>query len=364
MENNKHILILGGTGAMGTYLTPLLASLGGVDVYCTSRRPHQDKKNLKYLLGNPNDTAFLNKVLKLHHWDAIVNFMTYSTQSFGKLYEQFLDATEQYVFLSSSRVYASSDKPLTEDSPRLLDNCKDAAYLATDEYALAKARQENILFKSGKKNWTIIRPYVTFSDYRLQLSCEEKESWLYRSLHGRTIVFSKDLASKITTFTSGEDVACGMAAIIGRKEALGEAFHITNPQSYTWQEISMWYFDAIEHETGVRPKIYLAEKYEPFFGGSSHQVKYDRLYNRRFDNSKIGQFIDVSAFKPTRDAIVECIHNFIANPIFGDINWIHEALKDKLTGEWASPQEILTIKGKKPKAKYLLTRLGLYHPQL
>lgn len=29
MENNKHILILGGNGAMGTYLTPLLASQGG-----------------------------------------------------------------------------------------------------------------------------------------------------------------------------------------------------------------------------------------------------------------------------------------------------------------------------------------------
>lgn len=337
---------------------------GGVEVYCTSRSFHQNKKNLKYLQGNATDLAFLSKVLKLHHWDAIVNFMAYSTQVFRQLYEKFLNATDQYVFLSSSRVYASSEEPITEDSPRLLDVCKDADYLVTDEYALAKARQENILFNSGRKNWTIIRPYVTFSDYRLQLSCEEKESWLYRCLHGRTIVFSKDLASKITTFTLGEDVARGMAAVIGSKEALGEAFHITNPQSYTWQEISTWYLDAISKETGTRPKIYMAEYYRPYFGGNMPQVKYDRLYNRKFDNSKIGQFIDVSTFKPTHKALEDCIHNFIANPRFGNINWIHEALKDKLVGEWASPKEILTIKGKKTKAKYLLTRLGLYHPKL
>lgn len=29
MDNNRYILILGGTGAMGSYLTPLLARQGG-----------------------------------------------------------------------------------------------------------------------------------------------------------------------------------------------------------------------------------------------------------------------------------------------------------------------------------------------
>lgn len=337
---------------------------GGVKVYCTSRSAHQDKENLKFLQGNANDVEFLSKVLQMRHWDAIVNFMAYNTHSFESLYEQFLDATDQYIYLSSARVYASTEDPITEESPRLLDVCKDLDYLATDEYALAKARQEDILRKSGRKNWTIIRPYVTFSDYRLQLSCEEKESWLYRCLHDRTIVFSKDLASKITTFTYGEDVARGMAAVIGKKEALGEAFHITNQQSYTWQEIANWYLDAIERETGRRPKILMANRYEPFFGGNRPQVKYDRLYTRKFDNSKIGQFIDVSTFRPTHQALDECIHNFIANPKFGSINWVHEALKDKMTGEWASPSEILTIKGTKPKAKYVLTRLGMYHPRV
>ena len=46
------------------------------------------------------------------------------------------------------------------------------------EYAIAKAKMENLLKKPSKKNWTIIRPYITFNDNRLQLGTLEKEMWL------------------------------------------------------------------------------------------------------------------------------------------------------------------------------------------
>lgn len=359
-----NILILGGTGAMGYYLTSLLNKVGGVSVYCTSRSYYKDHGNLHYLRGNAFESSFLEETLSLKPWDAIINFMAYGTKEFLQAYEQLLNSTKQYIYLSSSRVYAESEEPLTEDSPRLLDVCRDSKYISTDEYALAKARQEDILRNSGRNNWTIIRPYVTFSDYRLQLSCEEKESWLYRCLKGRTIVFSEDLASKCTTFTYGEDVARGIFSILGKKEALGEAFHITDTQHYTWKKIAEWYLDAIEKKTGNRPKILITPRYEPFYGGNPLQVKYDRLYTRKFDNSKIGEFVDLTTFHPTKEAIQLCINHFIDNPKFGNINWTYEALKDKLTHERATIGEIKNIEGKKAKAKYVLTRLGLYNPNI
>ena len=85
--------------------------------------------------------------------------------------------------------YANENGRITEKSKRLLDVCTDEEYLKTDEYALTKVRQENILLSSGKKNWTIIRPYITYNVERLQLGVYEKENWLYRALHGRSIVF-------------------------------------------------------------------------------------------------------------------------------------------------------------------------------
>ena len=98
-------------------------------------------------------------------------------------------------------VYADSKTLITEESPRLLDVCKDRSYLKTDEYALAKAREENILLESMQKNWTIIRPYITYNVERLQLGAIEKDIWLHRALHDRSIPLPKDVATHQTTMT-------------------------------------------------------------------------------------------------------------------------------------------------------------------
>lgn len=357
-----NILLLGGTGAMGMHLAKELANAEH-SVFVTTRSNRTTSNGISYLVGNSHDVNFLNTVLGQRLWDVIVDFMSYQTEEFQKKYMLFLNSTKQYVFLSSSRVYASSKEKLTENSPRLLDVCPDQDYITTDEYALAKARQENLLKQSGKKNWTIIRPYVTFSEYRLQLSCEEKESWLYRALHGRTIVFSKDLSRCKTTFTYGADVAKSIASIIGKDGALGETYHITNNESYIWSDVLQIYLEALENELGYRPKVLEKEKYEPYMGGNLPQVKYDRLYDRVFDNSKINTFIDTAKFKKTRDAIHLCIHEFVKKPIWLNINWVSEALKDRQTKEFISLNEWLNISGIKNKIKYIAIRLGLFTPK-
>ncbi|MBR6124358.1 NAD-dependent epimerase/dehydratase family protein [Candidatus Saccharibacteria bacterium] len=356
------VLLLGGTGAMGTHLVEQL-SCDNNSVYVTTRSKRKDSSNVFFIIGNSHDSAFLKNVLQSRHWDAIVDFMCYKTDEFEKKYRLFLEATKQYVFLSSSRVYAPSNEKISEDFSRLLDVCDDREYLSSGEYALAKARQEDILKKSGKNNWTIIRPYVTFSEYRLQLSCEEKESWLYRALHGRSIIFSKDLADRKTTFTYGGDVAKGIASIIGKNRALGEVFHITNDEFYLWSDILKMYLDALENVLGKRPKVIEKEKYEPYMGGNIFQVKYDRLYDRIFDNTKIKGFVDTAQFKKTREAILYCIIEFVKKPSWLEINWGAEALKDRQSGEWISIKEWFGISGIKSKIKYLLVRLGIYTPK-
>ena len=62
-------------------------------------------------------------------------------------YKLLLEATKQYFYFSSARVYANSDV-LTEDSQRLLDSNFDLQYVQSDEYAIAKAKQEDILRNS------------------------------------------------------------------------------------------------------------------------------------------------------------------------------------------------------------------------
>ena len=107
--------------------------------------------------GDAQDDQFLEQLLEAK-WGVIVDFMVYDTAKFAHRAPKLLAGTNQYVFLSSARVYAGTCDSITEDSPRLLDEVADKDFLETSDYSLAKARQENILRDSGKRNWTIIRP--------------------------------------------------------------------------------------------------------------------------------------------------------------------------------------------------------------
>ena len=125
---------------MGNYLTHLLAE-SGIETVVTSRNIRISEKNIKYVKGNAHDNVFLNSLLE-EDWDAIVDFMVYSTSEFKERYNLYLETTSQYIFLSSARVYANSNDPIIETSKRLLDTSDDTDFLSTDEYALSKARQE------------------------------------------------------------------------------------------------------------------------------------------------------------------------------------------------------------------------------
>ncbi|HMM16336.1 MAG TPA: epimerase [Petrimonas sp.] len=346
------VLLLGGTGAMGEYLSDI-HSRKGDNVFVTTRSYREPKENLNFILGNAKDLDFLKSVLN-KRWDAIVDFMVYSTIQFQERVDFLLNATNQYVFLSSARVYADSEKPIVENSSRLLDCSDDVEFLKTDEYSLTKARQEDILRKSKKTNWTIIRPYITFSPQRLQLGILEKEDWLYRALKGRTIVFSEDINSKLTTLTIGFDVAKTISVLIGEKEAYGEVFHITTEEPIKWSEILNLYLDILENYLGERPKVKLENK-ENYLKNSlaKYQIQYDRFFNRQFDNSKVGKYIQLDSFVETKLGLTLCLNQFLSNPQFKTINWGAEAIKDRKTNEFSSLSE---IKNTKQKMKYLIYR--------
>ena len=346
------ILVLGGTGAMGVDLVKILGERGE-DVTVTSRSERKSEfNNVKYVKGDAHDTAFLQSLLA-EKYDAIVDFMVYNTEEFKSRRDLLLNATNQYIFLSSSRVYADSETPITEDSPRLLDVTTDREYLKTDEYALTKARQENLLRESGKTNWTIIRPYITYSSQRLQIGVYEKELWLYRALHDKTIVFPKAIAEKYTTMTLGADVAMGISKLIGNEKAMGEEFHITTDKAIKWDDVLAIYKRVFRDVMGKDIKIRYADDPKPIYEamGNKHQVIYDRLFDRRFDNTKFLQAAGEYEFESPEIGLERCLREFLEKPKFrGNPSF---AMMDKLAGERTKMSE---IQGIKKKCKYLAVR--------
>lgn len=354
--NRKKVLLLGGTGAMGDHLTRLLNQ--DFDVYVTSRKA-RTCPGVTYIQGNAHNSEFLQRILNEQHYEVIVDFMIYGTEEFSKRVEILLSKVNQYVFLSSSRVYADSENPIKENSPRLLDSFKDEEFLQTDEYALSKAREEDILRKSGRKNWTIIRPYITYSEKRLQLGVLEKEGWLFRAMNGRTIIFSEDIADKTTTLTYGHDVARGIASIIGKDDALSQTFHITVDESHTWAEIFNLYIDVLK-KNGVNPKVKMTKEIHRIKSpGSKWQVLVDRYYNRRFNCTNIKRFIDTSSFEPTMVGLEKCLNVFLKNPSFTNVGGEEQAIFDKISGEYTP---LYQLPNWKQKVKYVLYRFFI--PQM
>lgn len=350
------ILVLGGTGAMGVPVVKILAERGN-EVYVTSRkRKTSESKRIKYIQGDAHDIKFVKKIVS-QHFDAVIDFMVYSSDNFSQYCDLYLAHTKQYIFLSSSRVYANSNgEKITENSPRLLDTINDPEYLKTDEYALAKAREENILKSSGYSNYTIIRPYITYYNNRLQLGVYEKENWLQRFLNGKKIVFSKNIASKLTTLTYGYDVSLRIADLVGNKNSLGQCYHITTEETVRWHDVLNFYLDTLEEYFGKRPEVFMIDQsdshYEKF---AKYQIHYDREYDRIFSNAKIQKdTLEKSDFIKVKNGLRNCLLQFLEGErVFTYRSWRIEGVFDKITGEKTS---LFKISGLKNKLKYFIFR--------
>ena len=333
-----NILVLGGTGAMGTHLIDYYTTNNSSFVHVTSRKERKSHDNIQYIFGNARDLLFIHKILNHTHYDVIVDFMNYNYEEFEERYRLLLDACDHYIFLSSSRVYANYKGRITEDCPRLLETTDDVAFLSTNRYALRKAREEDMLKNSGKTNYTIIRPYVTYSNRRLQLGIYEKEEWLYRVLNDKPIIISDGILDKMTTLTFGKDVAFGIYKLSLGKP-ISEAVHITTRENMTWMEILSLYAEVIKSELGKVVEIYTSndiKSIELLYEGGYNTI-YDRQWNRRFDNSKAERVCGHIDYLGMREGLKTCLREFLldwekyGNDLFLPLNNDYEIEMDKLT---------------------------------
>ena len=325
------LLVLGGTGAMGAHLVSILSHSEHI-LYVTSRNNHRNYGNVTYIQGDAHSTEFLENLLQSTYYDAIVDFMFYSAEEFKARAPMLLNNTGQYFCISSARVYADSKNHITEHCPRLTETLDDKNYFEANEYSQSKCKIEDVLIKSEHHNWTIIRPYITYGETRMQLGCYELKDWFYRVQHGRSIQLAKKIAEADTTITYGYDVARGIAALIGNSNTLGEIFHITCNKSIKWGEVLNIYAKEIKNKMSVTPLICIS-KNDIFSsaGISDMQVKYDRCYNRRFDNSKINRYIDTSTFTDPEIGLRKCLSKFLSNPVYIRPDWWKQALIDRVT---------------------------------
>jgi len=346
------VLVLGGTGAMGTHLVSILAE-AGMRVDVTSRQELADKTNIHYIKGDAHNFSFVKSLLTQNHYQVIIDFMTYTTVEFNDRYLFYLHNTDQYFYLSTSRVYADAEL-ITEESPRLLDVTTDKKYLETDEYALCKARQEDLLRKRGKFNFTIIRPYKTYSEIRLQLGALDKETFVQRILKGHSAVIPMDVMSHTTTLTYARDVATCIAKLIGNPKAMGDTFNIVTSENIKWMDVLDIYLNVLENKMGYRPNVVEIDRCPQLdVNIEQYQILYDLHYNRQFDNTKIKEAVGGYEFVHPKEGLSKCIASFLENPKFHYLDCRAEGIHDYYSHEFMSLNQWAT---NRQRLHYLLYR--------
>lgn len=345
-----NILVLGGTGAMGTHLIDFFSENNDINVTVTSRKKRTSHGNIHYIVGNARNNDFMNDLLKNTHYDVIVDFMNYNYEEFMACHCSLLAACEHYIFVSSSRVYANYDGRITENCPRLLETSDDEAFLATNRYALRKAREEDMLRASGMTNYSIIRPYITYSNRRLQLGIYEKEEWLYRVLNDKPIIMSEGILNKMTTLTFGRDVSFGIYQIALGKP-LADAVHITTMENMTWMEILKIYASIIKEQTGKNIILYTSHEIgsiEMLYEGGYNTI-YDRQWNRIFDNAMAEKVCGHIDYLSMRKGLTTCLTEFLSdwktrgNELFLPLNSDYEKEMDRLMNDSSLQKEIVQL---------------------
>ena len=288
MHPAKKVLVLGATGTMGQYLVPKLLDRGyAVDAVALDEIT-MTAPNLRGIKGNAKDWQLLEQLWE-NHYDGIVDFMIYPTADAFLYLPEMLKHTEHYIYLSSYRVYDNKEVPVRETSPRLLDTADDRLLRNSDDYSIYKARGENILLNSGRKNWTAVRPAITYSLGRYQLVTLEANRTVGRAMQGKSVVLPEQAAEVPATMSWGGDVAEMIARLLFNAEALEEIYTVSTAEHHTWREIADYYKELCNlNAVWVDKEDFLkAITRNPHFPRNRWQLEYDRLFPRIIDNTKV-----------------------------------------------------------------------------
>jgi len=285
---SKKVLVLGASGAMGQYLVPKLAERGyDVDAIALES-PSFHLPNVTDIGGNAKDWNFLEPLLA-RNYDGIVDFLIYSTRENPVVLPEISGKTGHYIYLSSYRIYDNKEVPVKETSPRLLDTADDPLVRESDDYCAYKARGENIMRSLPRKNWTIIRPAITYSFMRYQLVTLEAPNNVGRAFAGKTVIVPEAARNKQATMSWAGDVAEMIARLLFNEKAFGETFTVATSEHHTWGEITDYYKEIcnlnalwIDKEEFIHTLVPNSHDF-----GYRWQLNYDRLFERVIDNSKV-----------------------------------------------------------------------------
>jgi nucleoside-diphosphate-sugar epimerase len=272
-------------------------------------------------------SASARNAIRRSDFDAVVQWVGFTTADAERDIALFHGHAGQYVFISSASVY---QKPpaghlITESTP--LDN----PYW---EYSRNKIACEKILMAAHREAAfpvTIVRPSLTYGDTLVPLainSWQRSYTVVDRMRRGKEVIVPGD-GTSLWVITHNSDFAKGLVGLLGRREAIGHAFHITADEVMTWNQ----FYRATAEAAGAEARlIHISSDFIaaclPEMTGT---LLGDKSVSAVFDNSKIKQFVPTfSATTTYAEGIRRTLAWFDADPARQQIDNQAEATWDTL----------------------------------
>jgi nucleoside-diphosphate-sugar epimerase len=323
------ILFIGGTGNISAECAALLHARGH-EILVLSRGQSPVPSEYRAIRADRKDIAAMRAALKGVQPDVVLNFLGYDLPEVQTDYELFQGAVRQYVFISSTVVYVNPAPrlPMTEDTP--LGN-------PWWDYAVKKLACEQWLQQRRQDSGfplTIVRPSHTYSKRWIPNAVSSGSYTFAARLEQGKPVFVHDDGQSPWTLTTAADFAVGLAGLLGKAEAIGEAFHITSDEVLTWNQI----YAEIAAALGVQsPQIVKVPtdficQVAPQMTGT---LKGDKAHPGVFDNSKIKRFVpEFRCRTPFRLGVRDSMHWLREHPDQQNLKPEVEALIEKVLTAW------------------------------
>ena len=286
MYRDKRVLLIGGGGTLGTYVGKELLSLGAyVDVLCPEEKTSEDER-LIFIQGRGTQ-ELLTELFAKCRYDGIVNFIHYrEPEEYKAIHPLLIGNTSHLIFLSSYRVYADLEHPITESAPQLYKVVDNESFFATERYAYPKSVCEDYLRdERAGESWTIVRPVISSSQRRLDLLNYSGHMILDASDSGTELLLPDYALNLHAGFDWAGNSGKLIARLLFKPEAIGEAFTVYSGHGLTWGEVAEIY----KRLTGVRTRVCNESEYLE----ANERLKtdwsywYDRKFDRLIDCSKI-----------------------------------------------------------------------------
>jgi nucleoside-diphosphate-sugar epimerase len=271
-----NVLFIGGTGNISLpCVTEAVKAGHRVSVFNRGARGAALPAGVTAIQGDMKDASAYRALAKTG-FDVVCQFIAFKPTEIEADIAAFAGQTGQYIFISSASVYQKPPRHyvITEATPAINPYWP---------YSQDKIACEAALRAAKGLAWTIVRPSHTVRTM-LPTTFNEGDSVARRMLAKKPVIVVGD-GSTPWTLTRCADFAVPFVRLFGKAAALGDTFHITGDQAFTWNDI----YRGIAAGLGVEadlvhvPTDTLVRYHRDWEG----PLMGDKTWTALFDNSKV-----------------------------------------------------------------------------